>query len=322
MLLIINIIIIALAVNVVFIIFASMVVNKKKLRLLKKIGFNNINLQQIKGLEKVKTIIFSKNQLIGTGKYELKKVGHRSTIKEKSVVKIASQLAKLWGSPYTDVLLKKLDEGLEDEKFTIIEKMKDGISVTDENEKTIMLGTYSFVQGFVKKNDNHTLYLIKNKILIGKFIFTEQWNQEGVDVAKKLNQIGNLVYLDSEPENGNSKKLPFDKAYTNLSINEQKTVISKLRKKAKTALFTTDEDLLLKADFDFLITQRADSQPNNSVVNIDFEGLKKIPELISTLRKILTQLKYALSIFIVLNFSVVLYLLLNGTVIHRLFSLS
>jgi len=104
---IINITIAALAINIVFNIFIGTMFNKKKLLLLQKIGFKNIKAEHIKGLEKVKTIIFSKKGLISTGKYKLINVEHRSTANKKSVIETAVQLTKLWESPYTNSLIKE-----------------------------------------------------------------------------------------------------------------------------------------------------------------------------------------------------------------------
>ena len=142
---IINIIIFSLAINIVLNITIDLIFSKKKSHLLHDIGLNNIKLQQITGLEKVKTIIFSKQGIISQGKYKLINVEHRSTANEKSVIETAVQLAKLWESPYNKVLQEKLKEEPADKEFSIIQKFKEGITVIDENEKKFMLGTYYFV---------------------------------------------------------------------------------------------------------------------------------------------------------------------------------
>ncbi|MEN8118831.1 MAG: hypothetical protein ABFS35_00700 [Bacteroidota bacterium] len=309
--LIINIIIILLAINLVFNRIVCLIFNKKKIRLLIEMGFNNINLQQIAGLEKVKTIIFSKQGLISQGKYKLINVEHRSTISKKSVIETASQLAELWDSPYTKVLQKKLKKKPLDKGISINQKQKEGISVTDENNKILMLGAYSFVKEFIKKNDGSSLYLVKNNVLIGKFTFKEKWNKKVIDVVKNLNQFGNLVYLDSEPENENTDKLPFDKSYTNLNFDEQKEIINKLSNKAKTALVTTDKNLEGIAGFDFFISDSDSSIENKNCIIISLERLNIIHNIFSLSKKVHNQLNSALSFLLLLNIAFILYFVLR-----------
>ena len=304
---IINIILILLTINIVFNITIGLIFNKKKSRLLRNIGLININLKQISDLEKVKTFIFSKKRIISSEKYELINVENRSTISKKTIIETALQLAKLWESPYTNVLQKKLEGKPKDRKFSLKQKVKEGISVTDENDNKLLLGTYKFVQEFVKKDDGYTIYLIKNKIPIGKFTFKEELNQKGLDLSKSISRFGNVVYLDSELENNNDL-LPFDKAYTCLNIDEQKIIIAELSKKAKTALFTSDKNLTGIASFDFLISESNNKQFNNNSINISFDNLNLVPKLIISQKKMHTQIEYTLFLILFLNIFFVLYL--------------
>lgn len=304
----INSILILLAVNIVFNIAIGLMFNKKKSRLLHNLGLNNISLKQISGFEKVKTIIFSKQGLISRGKYKLLNVEPRFTVSKKSVIETASQLAKLWESQYEKAILKKQKVKPEDKNLSIVRKSKEGIMVADEKKKKTMLGFYSFVRDFVIKDDGSTLYLIKNNFLAGKFTFKEKLNKKVIDLVKKLNQFGNLVYLDSQPEDKNSEILPFDKGYTNLNIDEQKSIISNLTDKAKTALFTSDKKLTGLASFDFLISESGGNQLNKSSIYINFDELYFIPKLMYSLKKVHTQFEYTLSFILILNIAFVFYL--------------
>ena len=116
-----------------------------------------------------------------------------------------------------------------------------------------------------------------------------------------------MVYLDSEFENSKNK-LPFDRAYVNMNHEEQKNIISKLSDKAKTALFTTNKNLTGLADFDFFISSSSRNSNNNNDINITLEELYSIHNIFSLSKKVHTQLKYALSIFLLLNITFVLYL--------------
>jgi len=300
---IINVILILLAINIVFNSTMVLIFNKKKSRLLKEAGLNNIDLKQIAGLEKVKTIIFSKQGIISEDEYELINVEHRSTVNRKSIIETALQLSKLWESPYTEVLNESLEKEPEEKKFSITKKLKEGILVTDGNENNLMLGVYSFVQEFVKKDDGYTLYLIKNKIPIGKFTFKEKLNKKSIKLAQALNSYGNLVYLDSEFNNSNSM-LPFDRAYVSMNNEEQKNIISKLSVKAKTALITTNNNLTGIADYDFLISESNYKQTSENHINP--KDLLLIGNIFSISKKVQTQLGYALYIVLLFNIALLI----------------
>ncbi len=309
---VINTILISIAINIIFNIIVGSVFNKKKLRLLKKAGFNNITLKQISGLEKVKTIIFSKQDLISQNKYELVNVEHRSTVSKKTILETAVQVAKLWKSPYLEVLEENLEELPADKNFLVTQKSKEGISVTDETGKKTLFGNYLYVQEFVKKEDGSTLYLVKNNILIGKFTFKELWNRKGVELVKKLNQFGNLVYLDTEPINKHNDSLPFDKAYVNLNIDEQKEIISKLSSKAKTALFTTDENISQIANYNFLVKELSHYQGVSNCIKISISELYNINKIFLAIKKVHNQLNYARLIILILTIAFVFYLVQNA----------
>ena len=152
--------------------------------------------------------------------------------------------------------------------------------------------------------------MLKNNILIGKFTFKEKWNQKVTESIKNLNQFGNLVYLDSEPENENNDKLPFDKGYTNLSNDEQKEIIYKLSNKAKAALVTTDNNLKGIAGFDFFVSESSSYQDNTGGINIAIDELDSLNKIFSLSKKVHNQLNYALSFLLLLNITFVLYFVL------------
>ena len=276
----------------------NLIKNKKLNNLLKNLDIKEIRAQDISGLEKVKTIIFSKNGIISKGKHKLKNVDNRSTISKRTVIEIAAQLANLWESPYAKTLNKKLNEPLEKMKFLVTKKTKQGISVVDEAGKKLQLGNYSFVQEYVKTNDDTSLFLLKNNILIGKFTFKEKLNQKAIKLAQALNNYGNLVYLDSEFEDSNST-LPFDRAYVNMNQEEQKNIISKLSAKAKTALITTNDNLTGIADYDFIISKSNNNQLSVNRININFNDLLLIEKFFFMSKKAQIQSGYAL-LFLVL----------------------
>ncbi|RLD67967.1 MAG: hypothetical protein DRI95_03905 [Bacteroidetes bacterium] len=283
-------------------------IKKKKLNAsLKNLDLTGIIEQDISGLEKVKTIIFSKKDILSKGKHKLKNVENRSTVSKKTVIEIATQLAKLWESPYAKTLNKKLNEPLEKKKFLVTKKTKQGISVVDEAGKKLQLGNYSFVQEYVKTNDDTSLFLLKNNILIGKFTFKEKLNKKAIKLAQALNSYGNLVYLDSEFENSNSM-LPFDRAYVSMNNEEQKNIISKLSAKAKTALITTNDNLTGIADYDFLISESNNSELSGNHININFNNLLLIEKLFFISKKAQIQSGYAL-LFLVLILICILILL-------------
>ncbi len=285
----------------------NLIKNKKLNNLLKNLDIREVRAQDISGLEKVKTIIFSKNGIISKGKHKLKNVENRTTKSKTTLIEIAAQLANLWESPKAKTLNKKLNEPLKKKKFLVTKKTKQGISVVDEAGKKLQLGNYSFVQEYVKTNDDTSLFLLKNNILIGKFTFKEKLNKKAIKLAQALNYYGNLVYLDSEFEDSNST-LPFDRAYVNMNQEEQKNIISKLSAKAKTALITTNDNLTEIADYDFLISESNNSELSGNHININFKDLLLIEKLFFISKKAQIQSGYAL-LFLVLILICILILL-------------
>ena len=301
-------IILLLAINIVYNWLVNKGFNKRKKLLINKSEILKIDFQKIEGIEKVKTFIFSKKDIISKGEYELINIEHRSTVKEKTIIEIAFKLAKLWESTYEESLKKELKSELNDNKYIIKQKSKDGIFVTDKTGRQFLLGNYSYVNSIVDKDDGSTLFLIRNKILIAKFKFKEILNDSGIESVKRLSKLANIVYIDSENENTDNKLSIFDKAYTGLNIEEQKKIIKELTNKAKTLLFTTNKDLLKIASLDFFVSEY---NSNTECANISFDDLTNINKLILISKKVHDELNYALSIYTALNISFIIYLFLD-----------
>jgi hypothetical protein len=294
-----NIALLLLAVNIVFMLIAISVLNKKQLSGINNLGFANLKPGQLKGLDKVKTIIFSKEKIISTGKYKLINIEHRSTISKKTVLETANYLAKLWKPAYAKALKKKLKEPPKELNYQLIEKTEYGISVTNNDGRKLMLGYYPYVHQYVYKDDDSSFYLIKNNTFSGKFTIREKLNKEAVEQIRKFNSLGNLVYLDAALENEQSEALPFDKAYTGLDVDKQKETIKKLSSKASTALVTTNERLLDIANFDFFIVDKKDK--TDKVIQLKLSELHKIKILFELIKKVQNQYSYALYFLLIID---------------------
>ena len=301
-----NIALLLFAVNIVFIRITTSLLNKKM-----KSGINNLNInlkpERLKNLDKVKTIIFSKEKIISSGKFKLTNIEHRSTISKKTVLETAIYLAKLWKPAYAKALKKKLKEPLKKSVLQLIEKTEYGVSATNDAGRKLMLGYYPYVHQYVNKEDGSSFYLIKNNILSGKFTIREKQNKEAIEQIKKLNSLGNLVYLDAALENKQAEVLPFDKAYSGLNIDGQKETIKKLSNKASTALVTTNERLLGIANFDFLISDKKNNPAN--YIQLKLNELYKIKSLFKLIKKVQNQYGYALYFLLLIDVTILIAML-------------
>ena len=295
-----DIILILLVANLILNAVIDSVFNQKRRRLLNSTGFSGISLAEIKGLEDTKTFIFSKEGIISTGKFEFSSTGINSLSSKKSVLVLATYLAKLWNPFYANALKKLLDEPLKDISFQIMEKNDYGISATNKSGQKFMLGFYPYVHQYVSEdNDNKTIYLIKNNIFSAKFAMQEKMNEHSIRQIKQMDRLGNLVYVNSAPVNSNTASLPFDRAYTGLNIEEQKDIIRKLSKKAKTAIVTTNKRLLGIANYDFLITGK--KKRNSRFVALGLNELHKIKDLFLLTKKAQNWESFALYILLLAN---------------------
>ncbi len=222
-------------------------------------------------LPKVRTFIISSDKIISKNKLKLINFRNFSQSSKDTLIQTAYFIADIWNKPLAKALNSEIKTALIEKTFHVLDKSYHGIRVKDAEDSEFIFGNYSFVKDFVN-NDDATHFLLKDNVLIAKFTFRELFNPEGILLANKFNEYGNVVLLSYKPDVQEYSKLPFDKIYFNLNHNEQKKLINNLTQKANTALITADKNLAEIASYDYIITDTGDLQR----VFKEFSDVKKV----------------------------------------------
>ncbi len=233
-------------------------------------------------LPKVRTFIISSDKIISKNKLKLINFRNFSQSSKDTIIQTAYFIANIWNKPLAKALNNEIKTALVEKAFHVLDKSYQGIRVKDVTGSEFTFGNYSFVKDFVN-NDDATHFLLKDNVLIAKFTFRELFNPEGILLANKFNEYANVVLLSSKPNVPEYSKLPFDKIYFNLNIDEQKELIKNLTQKANTALITADKNLAEIASYDYIITDKGD--------------LHRVFEEFSYVKRIFSRITNALALF-------------------------
>ncbi|MBN1251425.1 MAG: hypothetical protein JXA16_04775, partial [Bacteroidales bacterium] len=257
----------------------------------------------------IKTFVFSRKKLIGSGEYILDNFIQRHTQKRETVLNIAASLFKLWQSNFFEIIESEMENQADIIDLEIIIKNNEGIIVNDKNENEYILGFYSFIKEFSEVKNTHTFYLLKNKIIAGKFNVFEKTNTNNLLIVNILNKYGNTVLLNNDDKiNFNSDVVEFDKTYFCEDVEQEKDILNKLNSKAPTAFFTKNKTLISQADLTFHIADNTASDENNeNYLSLPESKINEIENLMLLTKKVHIWLNYALLIFVSINILMLIF---------------
>jgi P-type Cu+ transporter len=189
---------------------------------------------------KIKNIVFDKTGTLTTGDFKIKNIIYFEGATEKEVKDVLFTLEQHSSHPIAKSIVNELKQTVSTITFnTIVEDKGLGISATDANNNTYQLGSYKIASGLTL-SDMHTIYVLKNKVLIATVDLEDKLKQGVKETIANLNKQGiSTVMLSGDSRKKCeelAQKINIHKVYSEQLPSQKLELIEKLTKQAPTAM--------------------------------------------------------------------------------------
>jgi Cu+-exporting ATPase len=195
----------------------------------------------LEALRNVSTIVFDKTGTLTTGKFKVKKI-HSYSEDEKNIKRIIYSLEKYSSHPIAIALVNAFNHEVHNETvmFSQIEEQKGfGIRALDTGGNEFFIGSFAMAKNFTGEN-NHSVYLIKNKNLIAAIDLEDEIRQDAAEMIsdlKKQNIKPVLLSGDSASKCQEAAvKSGIEEVYSEQLPHQKMEIINKLRKNGIVAM--------------------------------------------------------------------------------------
>lgn len=188
---------------------------------------------------KTKTIVFDKTGTLTTGNFKIKNIGLTGNDTREEVEIILFNLEQHSSHPIARSITTELAGTAHKAFKTIAEEKGAGISASDEEGNQFVIGSYRTARELTK-DDTHSIYVIKNNVLIATVDLEDQLKNNVKETIASLHASGIKTVLISgdkkEKCEALAKEVNIDTVYSEQLPAQKLELIEKLSREQSTAM--------------------------------------------------------------------------------------
>jgi Cu+-exporting ATPase len=240
------------------------------------------NTTSLENFRHIQQVVFDKTGTLTTGQFIIRNY-KALTVHEDELKGIAFSLEKYSTHPIARTIAQQW-KIKNDIRWQKIEEIKGlGMHAWDKDGNEYWAGSHN-IEGVTKNESSHSVYILKNKSLIGWIDVEDSIRPEAKDVIRFFKSKGITTILLSGDRNENCKKLAeklgIDEVFAEQSPRQKMETVSGLNVKAPTAMIgdgINDAPALAKATVGISLSDASQLALQSAEVILMNQGLKKLP---------------------------------------------
>ncbi len=196
---------------------------------------------------KIKNIVFDKTGTLTTGEFKIKNIDYSVGTTEKEIKEIVYNLELKSSHPIARSIVSELKNGFQSPRFININEEK-GLCITasDAENNVYKVGSYKIasqlpsIDGSLQLNDIHTIYVVKNNVLIATVDLEDTIKENVKEMLQTLNQQGiDTIMLSGDRRKkceDLAQKISINKVFSEQSPSQKIELIEKFTRETPTAM--------------------------------------------------------------------------------------
>ncbi|MGQ0827623.1 MAG: heavy metal translocating P-type ATPase [Bacteroidota bacterium] len=194
----------------------------------------------LEAFAKIKTIVFDKTGTLSTGNFKIKNINCIDDNSKDEVQGVLFQLEQHSSHPIAKSIVNELKGVPATKKFNSVKEEKgSGVSGTDDENNSYIIGSYKIAAHLTKKND-HNIYVLKNGRLMATLDMEDELRPNVKETIHELHRQGiSTVLLSGDQQQkceAFAQKAAIEKIYSEQSPVQKLELIDKFVKENSTAM--------------------------------------------------------------------------------------